>query len=487
MKTAVLSIAILFFCASLFAQDVPLVVFVSRPVSTVLQFPMESDQWSNSPLMKNKPMDPMSTVVLPPAVPPKREPLPPSILAVDTVWLENNTPITATGVFDYDSSKTDNGLTLLDQATRSCLVDMNGKILKKLPFGFPTVFPDGSMVGQMGAYLVKYDADMNLLWKIMAGAHHEITTDANGAIYLLSSDSHEYMGLNIRFDELKIFSADGDLIYTWTVYDHLKEFFAIISKSTFVSGLYNQYDSTKGIEEYIAQDPSLFFNHETGDTTCNFELTHFNSIQVLPDNDVARKIPAFKKGNLLLSFNPYACYGILDTSTHKIEWVGYLPERTTLHTPILTATGTILIFQNSTPSRKSQSQDDQPCMKYLNKHISSKRMSRNPPSRNWVSVSEYNPLTGSKVWEYTADPKESLHADGLGSAQRLWNGNTLVCVATELHGKGGRIFEVTPEKKIVWSYISPEIDHEHKFPCCFYRAKRVSYDIAEKVVPGFKH
>jgi hypothetical protein len=34
--------------------------------------------------------------------------------------------------------------------------------------------------------------------------------------------------------------------------------------------------------------------------------------------------------------------------------------------------------------------------------------------------------------------------------QRLPSGNTLIC-----EGRWGRIFEVTPEKEIVWEYVSP--------------------------------
>lgn len=74
------------------------------------------------------------------------------------------------------------------------------------------------------------------------------------------------------------------------------------------------------------------------------------------------------------------------------------------------------------------------------------------------------------VWEYSA-----LKADGdrtracrfysrpWSSAQRLPNGNTLIC-----EGAGGRLFEVTPELEIVWEFISPR-------ETC-YRAYRVPYE-----------
>ena len=37
--------------------------------------------------------------------------------------------------------------------------------------------------------------------------------------------------------------------------------------------------------------------------------------------------------------------------------------------------------------------------------------------------------------------------------QRLNSGNTLIC-----EGQWGRVFEVTPDKEIVWEYISPFFD-----------------------------
>lgn len=409
------------------------------------------------------------------------------LFPLDSEWLVNNSSSVKNGVYYYDSSKAENGVTLLNLMTRSILIDMNGKVLEKFPIGLPKILPDGSIVGLMGPDLVKFDSDMSLIWKTPVVAHHEITADDNGAIYLLSNESHEFMGVTAIFDVLKIFSSEGDLIYEWHVYEHLKEFISIISKSSYLSNLHTPYDSTQSIENYISQDPKKFFYHIGKDTAkCVFEFTHFNSIQVLPENDVSKKITAFKKGNLLLSFNPYSCYGILDTTTGNIEWTGYLPERTSLHTPLLTSKGTILVFQNSTGSSYWNSKQDALCLRYLNQTIPARKPSKEPDSRLWVSITEYDPLTNTKVWEYTATPKEAMQAGGLGSAERLPNGNTLICTATEIEGKGGEVFEVTSEKKLVWQYVSPEKDIQHNFPWAFYRANRISFKIAKKMIPGIK-
>ena len=54
------------------------------------------------------------------------------------------------------------------------------------------------------------------------------------------------------------------------------------------------------------------------------------------------------------------------------------------------------------------------------------------------------------IWSYTADPPTSFYASYISGAQRLPNGNTLIC-----DGPAGRLFEVTPEKTIIWQYINP--------------------------------
>ena len=57
------------------------------------------------------------------------------------------------------------------------------------------------------------------------------------------------------------------------------------------------------------------------------------------------------------------------------------------------------------------------------------------------------------VWQYKATPPTSFYSPQVASAQRLPNGNTLICEGTK-----GRLFEVTPGARAVWTYINPVID-----------------------------
>ena len=54
------------------------------------------------------------------------------------------------------------------------------------------------------------------------------------------------------------------------------------------------------------------------------------------------------------------------------------------------------------------------------------------------------------VWTYTAATPGDFYAPYISGAQRLPNGNTLIC-----DGVNGTIFEVTPAGKTVWKYVNP--------------------------------
>ncbi len=119
----------------------------------------------------------------------------------------------------------------------------------------------------------------------------------------------------------------------------------------------------------------------------------------------------------------------------------------------------------------------------------------------YSEVIEFDPTTGKKVWEYSGQaigygPTHSLahyfFSASISSAQRLPNGNTLIC-----EGDGGRIFEVTPDLETVWEYVTPYIwygmvsgfnakelqrkDKKVRPTNSVYRAERYPYDYIRQV------
>jgi hypothetical protein len=58
----------------------------------------------------------------------------------------------------------------------------------------------------------------------------------------------------------------------------------------------------------------------------------------------------------------------------------------------------------------------------------------------------------------------------VSNAQRLPNGNTLVN-----EGMDGRFFELTPDKQIVWEYMSPYQGNREPISRRVFRAYRIPY------------
>ncbi len=90
----------------------------------------------------------------------------------------------------------------------------------------------------------------------------------------------------------------------------------------------------------------------------------------------------------------------------------------------------------------------------------------NGVSRGYSSVDEFTPPVdtdgnyyldpgsaygpGSLTWSYTATPPTSFYAFHISGAERLPDGNTLIC-----NGEIGHFFEVTPNKTTLWAWDNP--------------------------------
>jgi hypothetical protein len=54
------------------------------------------------------------------------------------------------------------------------------------------------------------------------------------------------------------------------------------------------------------------------------------------------------------------------------------------------------------------------------------------------------------LWSYAAPRPSDFYSSFISGAQRLANGHTLVC-----SGANGTVFEVTPDREVVWRYVNP--------------------------------
>ena len=173
-----------------------------------------------------------------------------------------------------------------------------------------------------------------------------------------------------------------------------------------------------------------------------FDWAHNNTAQVIPPNATFEKEKAaggpvrFKPGNIFISYRSNDVIAVIDRETGQIVWAWGPGVIDGQHKPHMLANGNILIFDNGT-------------------------------LRGWSRVIEVAPLTGRIEWEYTAAPKESFLSRYISAAQRLPNGNTLICEGAKSH-----LFEVTPDGQIVWDFVNPYV--KEGTPQNIYRCTRYS-------------
>ena len=134
-----------------------------------------------------------------------------------------------------------------------------------------------------------------------------------------------------------------------------------------------------------------------------------------------------RDGLVLMSLRVTSGVIAVDKATGKVVWrIGpnLLAQQ---HAPFEMADGSILCFDNG-----------------------NLRPGMNAPYSRAVQI---DPHSGKVVWEYTDPVRPSFFSPYMGSAERLWNGNTLICESAF-----GRLFEVTPQGRLVWEYLIPFFD-----------------------------
>jgi hypothetical protein len=173
------------------------------------------------------------------------------------------------------------------------------------------------------------------------------------------------------------------------------------------------------------------------DTICALEdrneWTHTNSLDLNVANNT-----------LLFSCRDNSRVGIIDWSDGSLQWKFGAPEVFHQHHASWLPNGNVQIFDNG-----------------MHRHGM-------PYSR----VVEVSPKDSSIAWQYAAKPQQQFFSGHISGAERLPNGNVLVC-----EGTGGRLFEVTQQGEIVWEWISPFVTIRQGEPRTWlFRAHRYGPD-----------
>ncbi len=162
------------------------------------------------------------------------------------------------------------------------------------------------------------------------------------------------------------------------------------------------------------------------------EWSHVNSLDVNADGDV------------LFSCRTNSRVGIISRSSGELTWSYGQPETFHQHNATWLENGNVQIFDNG--------------MHRIGM----------PRSR----VIEVDPKTNEVAWEYVASPDIQFLSAHISGADRLPNGNTLVC-----EGAPGRFFETTKDREIVWEWVNPIVETVRGSPStAVFRAHRYGPD-----------
>ncbi|NIO04590.1 MAG: aryl sulfotransferase [Proteobacteria bacterium] len=157
------------------------------------------------------------------------------------------------------------------------------------------------------------------------------------------------------------------------------------------------------------------------DTLCPIDFptswTHLNAVELTPE------------GNVLISSQKLSIIMKIDWPKGTVLWKwggpGFVSHQ---HDPTITPEGNLLVFDNGT----------------------------HHPILGRSRVIEVDMETNEIVWQYVPSPVFSMLSAHIAGAERLANGNTLIC-----EGESGRVFEVTRDCEICWEWVSPFV-HDFK-------------------------
>ncbi len=312
------------------------------------------------------------------------------------------------GVLVNKPEQTSPGLTLFNSRSHNSasLIDMDGNVV------YSWHYPSGTwqsvellingdlLVLVKDSLLMRIDKDSKLLWSHSDRFHHDVWVTENGDIHALARSAELVPEIHESIESLDerivVLSSEGNKKEDFSVLD-------LVLNSPYAYLLPSVKDKTFASQLDIGSE---------------LDLIHTNHIEVL-DGKLAHKSPLFREGNWLISMRHINTIAIVDGNTREIVWVWGPSNLTFQHQPTFLENGHILIFNNGTSTSE---------------------------------VLELDPMTREVVWRYAA---KDFFSQTRGSVQRLPNGNTLITESDP-----GYVFEVTPEKEVVWRFANPEVNNK---------------------------
>ena len=338
----------------------------------------------------------------------------------------------------------------------SCYLLPDGSLLR--PTGDPDAF---FHAGGAGGIIEKVDWDGNIIWTYNVSdslhcQHHDIELLPNGNILVIAWDLYDTpaqvaKGRTTIIEPLwseKIIEIEpdyvnggGTVVWEWKAWDHLVQ------------------DVSDTIEGYgvVSEHPELIDINYIGINNGSSDWLHFNSLDYHEGYD-----------QIVISVHHSSEIWIIDHSTTTAEAASHSGGNSGKGGDLLYRWGNPIAYQQGTV-------DDQ----QLHKQHDAQWIQDSLVHGGMILIfdnQEFLPVEGSAVdvvetpvdaegnyaysggaylpestyWTYQADPVTDFYSQRISGAQRLSNGNTLIC-----QGRGGRFFEVDLDGNIVWEYINP--------------------------------
>lgn len=253
------------------------------------------------------------------------------------------------------------------------------------------LLPDGDLLAiYEGRGIVRLDRDSNVRWKRRTRTHHDIHLNDDGTFWVLHREHRK--------------RTQGEREVAWT------------EDQVMVMTLDGEEQRRFSVVEAFEGTP---WEREVAARSRRGDFLHTNTLTWL-DGAAADRLPAFAKGNLLLSSRKRNLIFVIDPRTEKVVW-SHRGRFRRQHDPTVVDGGAgILLFDNDGGGRGQS------------------------------VVRQLSIPTMQETWSYQGSEDDPFYSQLCGAAQRLPNGNTLI---TETNY--GRAFEVDRKGTKVWEYYTP--------------------------------
>lgn len=427
------------------------------------------------------------------------------ILAIGSVAAVEQT----VGLLSYDDSASFDGYTLLvaKRSPTHHLIDNYGRIVHTWDMEYtkaspPYLLESGKLlrsaksvdsVGTVGRELQLIGWDGTIEWRCSYSGetwrqHHDIHPMPNGNVLVLASEDIPYdeviaAGRNpdslqsdmLKVDyvaEIKPYGPDsGVVVWEWHIWDHLIQDFDSTAANYGVVAEHPERVDVNYVEEIYADwthGNSVSYNAELDQVVLSFR--HFHELWVIDHSTTTEEAAGSTGGNSGMGGDLIYRWGnprTYDRGTeddqilygpHDIHWID----------DGLSGAGNILLYNNGWTRPEGP--------------ISTIEEIATPvgPDGQYPDLAPgeaHGP--DSSTWTYAADPPEDLFSATGSGAQRLPNGNTLICAA-----RVARLLEITPDSQIVWEYKNPlagsgplhQGEEDTSFGTLVFRARRYAAD-----------